>query len=217
MAVRERIMAAATLTCGLCTLLITGLLVRRELVADPGVDKPVKIDRRVWDTLLTGSLRLGPSDAALTIVEFVDFECPACAKFANTVAKLRKAYPNDFAVVFRHFPLDYHKHAMSLAIGAQCAGDQGRFEAFHDTVFASIRTIGSRSLPELGSAIGIPDTSTFGRCISTRDHQWAVVEDRERAVKLGGTGTPTIVIDGKLMRQLVDSTMLDGLIRKARR
>src|SRR5438093_1453862 len=86
----------------------------------------------------------GPEDAAITIVEFSDFQCPHCAEAFPELRKLLRSR-SDVRLVFRHYPLDsscntslpvpLHPNACLAAIAAECAGDQGRFWEYHDVLF----------------------------------------------------------------------------------
>ncbi len=84
--------------------------------------------------------RLGPATAKVTLVEYADFECPACAAYAPVVKQLLAAYPNDVAVVYRHFPLAQHRSAKLAASYAEAAGRQGKFWEMNDRLFATQST-----------------------------------------------------------------------------
>src|SRR3954464_1908378 len=79
---------------------------------------------------------LGPSHAAVTVVEYGDFECPNCKQAAAAVKLLLDRFTGKVRFVFRHFPLeDVHSHALHAAEAAECAGAQGRFWPMHDRLF----------------------------------------------------------------------------------
>jgi cyclophilin family peptidyl-prolyl cis-trans isomerase/protein-disulfide isomerase len=69
----------------------------------------------------------GPADAAVTILEYSDFQCPYCAQLEPILSKLGDAFPNDLRVVFRHFPLNIHDKSILAAQAAEAAGLQGKF------------------------------------------------------------------------------------------
>ena len=77
----------------------------------------------------------GPADAWITIVEFSDFQCPYCATVQATLATVLPEYGTEVRVVFKNYPLSFHRHARTIAIAAECAQAQGRFWQFHDLVF----------------------------------------------------------------------------------
>lgn len=73
------------------------------------------------------SEKIGSSSAKVTVVEFADFQCPACAAWAPTVSDIVQNNPDDVLLVFRHFPLQIHANAQAAAAAAEAAGKQGKF------------------------------------------------------------------------------------------
>lgn len=218
MARREWLLNGATTLCAICTVMVTGVVIRREFFPRrPQVAKPISIDKAEWRNLLSSGHRIGPEKAALTIVEFGDFECPACGAFAKTVARFRKAHPREFAVVFHHYPLDYHDNAMKFAHASECAAEQSDFELFHDAVYAGQRRLGTSRPLDFAIAAGVADTLKFNSCMSDTTRARPIFQDLETARRIGASGTPTIVVEGKLLRQLVDSALLQGFLDERRR
>ena len=79
---------------------------------------------------------LGPADAKVTIVEFSDFECPACRVAEAPMRALLKLYDGKVRLVFKHFPLEHsHRWARTGAIAAECAGRQGKFWEYHHELY----------------------------------------------------------------------------------
>lgn len=80
----------------------------------------------------------GPENAVVTIVEYSDFQCPYCARFASVMAQLKADYPDDIRLVYRHFPLaSIHDKALMATQAAEAAGLQGKFWQMHDFLFAN--------------------------------------------------------------------------------
>jgi len=80
----------------------------------------------------------GPSDALVTIVEYSDFQCPYCARFAATIEQVEEDFPDDVRLIFRHFPLDaIHDKALLAAQASEAAGIQGKFWEMHDYLFTN--------------------------------------------------------------------------------
>ena len=77
----------------------------------------------------------GPKDAKVTIVEFSDFQCPYCTRAANAVKQIKEKYGDKVRFVFRQFPLNFHKKAFKASEAALAANEQGKFWAYHDTLF----------------------------------------------------------------------------------
>lgn len=78
--------------------------------------------------------------ATLTIIEYSDFQCPYCALLAQELSQLVKKHPDEVRVIFRHFPLQSHQHALHAAYATEAAGLQGKFWEMHDRIFAEQST-----------------------------------------------------------------------------
>lgn len=80
----------------------------------------------------------GPEDAKVTIIEFSDFQCPYCQKYAiETLPQIKSEYGDKIRYVFRDYPLPFHSNAKRAAIVASCAGQQGKYFEMHDLLFAN--------------------------------------------------------------------------------
>lgn len=77
----------------------------------------------------------GEKEAAVTIVEYSDFQCPACAYYVPVVKQIASDFPNDVRIIYRHFPLAQHENARAAAYASEAAGLQGRFWEMHDLIF----------------------------------------------------------------------------------
>lgn len=189
----------AILVC--CALVITGLAVRRELVAArPAAVAYADRVRPVpdWRSYATGS-RIGPADAPVTIIEFSDFQCPYCRVMADRLRALRREHPGEVALVYRHFPLSYHPYASSAARASICADRQGRFEAFHDALFARQDSLDDTIWARLAETAGIPDRARFDECLGSEEPLAQVERDIAAGTRLGITGTPAILVNGTLI------------------
>jgi protein-disulfide isomerase len=188
-----------TIVTGLCAVVVTIFVLktwsRRSAVASPD---PITLAPTTWRPLLRSGHRIGSSDAKLTIIEFGDFQCPACGDFERTLDSMRARHPADFAVVFHQFPLRMHPLATPLARASECAANQGRFRAFHDTVYADQRLLGVIPILEIGERAGIPDTEAFHRCIVSTAPVLAIDEDIATARRIGVSGTPGVILNGVL-------------------
>lgn len=191
--------ATAVLVC--CALTVTGLAVRREIGAAPPA--PAAYNPQVrnvgdWRSYVDGS-RMGPADAPVTIVEFSDFQCPYCGTMAGRLRAIREANPGKVTLVYRHFPLEYHPFAGPAAHASICAERQGRFEAYHDAVFAQQDSLHGEVWPELAQVAKIPDLQLFGECMKESEPAQRIERDLAAARKLGVTSTPSILVNGVLV------------------
>jgi len=184
-----------------CALAVTGLAVRRELAAArpaPAAYNPHARSVSDWRGYVDGS-RIGPADAAVTIVEFSDFQCPFCGTMAERLRALREANPGKVALVYRHFPLQYHPFAAPAAHASICAERQGRFEAYHDLVFVRQDSLHGEVWPELAEAARIPDLPRFSECMKESEPARRIERDLAAGRKLGVTSTPSILVNGTLV------------------
>jgi protein-disulfide isomerase len=140
---------------------------------------------------------------------YSDFQCPYCAKFAReTLPGIEERYvrTGKVLVAFRQFPLPNHQHAHKAAEAAVCAGQQGKFWAFHDALFANQGALDSANLVGHARRVGINPTR-FASCIAGETA--SIVEaDRASGETLGVNGTPSF---------LVGAMLADGRVRIAKR
>lgn len=139
---------------------------------------------------------LGDSSASIEVTEFSDFECPACATAAHWLDSLRTVEGGvRFRVRFRHHPLTaIHTSAMTAAVAAECAADQGKFAAMHDSLFAGQARLGIHAWTAYAAEAGVPDTAALARCMRAGDARRRVEADLAAGRRLGVSGTPTLVI-----------------------
>jgi protein-disulfide isomerase len=198
-----------------CAALVTGALVRREIFPAPSVSSPAVTIAR-WETLVSAGHQMGPEQAAATIVEFSDFQCPSCAAAQSELRKLREMYPRDVAVVYRHFPLEAgHPYARRAAIASECAAEQGRFERFHDLLFQRQDSIGRMPWERFARLAGVPSRSRFADCLSARRPEARVNRDLATADSLGLQGTPTLLVNGRRFDGSPGFPVLEQQVRQA--
>lgn len=123
----QRTEAALSITLTLCAVAMVGLLGYRTLVADrAGAQQfdqgPVRVGSPA--RFVEGGIHVGPKDAIVTVAEFADFECPACAAFSSDLKAVMEEHPQEIAYVFHHFPLRQHRFARPAARVAECAHEQ---------------------------------------------------------------------------------------------
>lgn len=192
----ERAVNLATVIVALCAVVVTArsLTTRRPA---PSNDRGPPTAISNWPGILDSARWMGPRTAKVVILEFSDFECPFCARFASHVLPaVRRRYAADVAVAFRHWPLANHQNAMPAAIAAECAGAQGVFEQFHQIVFAKRDSLGSKSFGAFAKEAGVRDSAEFARCVADQRPKEAIEADVRAAKAVGGRGTPTVVVNG---------------------
>jgi protein-disulfide isomerase len=141
---------------------------------------------------------LGPDDAAVTIIEFSDFQCPFCARVVPTIKQIEEEFGDSVRIVFRDFPLSFHQQAQKAAEAAECADDQGKFWEMHDKLFENQNALGIDSLKQYANELGL-DGGEFDSCLDSGKHAEEVRKDFADGQQAGVTGTPAFFINGKLV------------------
>jgi protein-disulfide isomerase len=138
---------------------------------------------------------LGDPDASVTVVEYGDFECPYCASAAPVLHRLVAESEGGVRLVFRHFPLpDVHPYALTAALAAEAAGEQGGFWSMHDVLFAHQDRLTDADLRSYGTGLGLDGDRLVGPAVQRFGDK--VEADFAGGVALGVPGTPTLFIDG---------------------
>ena len=139
---------------------------------------------------------MGPANAPVTIVEFSDFQCPYCKLSLPTIKEILAKYPGKVRVVYRDYPGPNHPHAQQAAEAAQCAGDQGKFWEYHDSLFERQAPGTGWNFIELAKEIGL-NQDALAACLNTGLYRKEVAKDLRDGFKLGITSTPTFFINGR--------------------
>jgi protein-disulfide isomerase len=148
-----------------------------------------------------GRFLAGDASAPLILVEFGDFECPFCRRFAMTLKMLQRTHGDSLAVVFVHFPLtSIHRLAIPAARASECAHEQGRFSQYHDVLFENQESLAVQSWRSLAEYAAVPDLAAFDECVARPEPVAAAEVGREFGRKLGVLGTPSVMINGWLFR-----------------
>jgi protein-disulfide isomerase len=141
---------------------------------------------------------LGPSHAALTLVEYGDFECPNCKQAAPTVKLLLERFSDRVRLVFRHFPLEeVHPHALTAALAAEAAGGQGKFWHMHDLLFENQSHLKPRQLRAYAAKLDL-DMVRYDADMADELYLQRVREHIDSGSQSGVRATPTFFINGKV-------------------
>jgi protein-disulfide isomerase len=138
----------------------------------------------------------GPADAAVTLVEYGDYECPYCGAAYPIVKEVQARLGDTLRFVFRNFPITTsHPHAEHAAEAAEAAAAQGRFWELHDLLYENQRRLGDADLHGYAETLGL-DVEQFDRELSEHVHAPRVREDFMSGVRSGVNGTPTFFVNG---------------------
>jgi len=137
----------------------------------------------------------GPTDAAVTLVEYGDYECPSCGAAYPVVKQLQRRLGDDLRFVFRDFPLtQIHPHAEAAAEAADSAGDQGAFWDYHDILFENQDALTHRDLVRYARELRL-DVDQFAGELEDHANLDRVRQDFESGIESGVNGTPTFFIN----------------------
>ncbi|MDC0670979.1 DsbA family protein [Nannocystis radixulma] len=139
---------------------------------------------------------VGPADAPVLLVAFMDFECPFCRKAATEgIAELRRRYPNDLRIAYRQLPLPIHASADSAARAVVAADRQDQFWAYAERLFAAPR-LGRRTYAEIARELGL-DEARFLADLDSAEVAHVVRDDLVYARRLGLDATPAFFVNGR--------------------
>jgi protein-disulfide isomerase len=167
-------------------------------------------------------IAMGREDAPVLIHEFADFQCPACAQFAQFGTPLiKERYVDTGTVRYVHYDLplvSIHPHAFVAARAGRCADEQGGFWEYHDELYAHQRSWSGVDdvvplLVQYAGAVGL-DRAGFERCLRSARHADEITRNMRLAESLGVRGTPTIFINGQ-RAEIRTLEELEGMIRAA--
>jgi protein-disulfide isomerase len=165
--------------------------------------QPARAERpdpnRRYSVNTKGSPAKGPENAKVTIVEFLDFQCPYCARARLTLDQIEKEYGDRVRVVFKHLPLRTHTKSPAAHAAAEAAHRQKKFWEMYDAIFANQREMTPEKYVEYAKEIGL-DVEQFKRDVASADVKERIDADAKEAASLGVTGTPGFFINGKFLR-----------------
>ena len=154
----------------------------------------------------------GEEAAAVTVVEYGDFECPFCGEAYRIVKELERRYSDRVRFVFRHFPLPHvHPYAQRAAEVAEAAAAQGKFWEMHDYLFEHQPSLAVPDLLRYAAALDL-DADRIREELDERVYRDRVLADVASGQKSGVPGTPAFFVNGRFMDQGWDLRRLSAAI-----
>lgn len=182
---------------------VAGIAVLSYLASQGSKNRIITLDTNLPPVTSQGYV-IGSPTAPVEIVEFGDFECPSCARFAElTEPDLRAQYVNTGKVRFRFidYPLSMHRNTLNASNAAACADEQGKFWEMHDLLFATQHLWNGEATSDpdthfksLGTQIPGLDAAKLNECIDSRRNMAKVQSHLKIAVDRGLNGTPTFIV-----------------------
>jgi protein-disulfide isomerase len=212
----EVLLNAALAAAALCAVGTSALVVDREFglgILRPVADGTVVEEVADWRSYGAAGHQIGPTDAPVSVVVFADYQCPYCEVLHTTLGDMLAEDPTSVRVVLRHFPLRVSSREAALA--AECADAQGRFIEYHNMLYAVRDSIGHIPWRSLAERVGVADPNRLEKCVADRHYDTQVTEDREAALRLGGRGTPMMLVNSKLVYGSLPQEVLEEVIAQA--
>jgi protein-disulfide isomerase len=148
---------------------------------------------------LEGDPILGSPDAPVTIIEFSEFQCPFCGRYANeTFPKIKEDYADTgkVKIVFKNFPLPSHDKAQKAAEAGECALEQGKFWEYKEKLFQNQQALSVDDLKKHAQDLGL-NIEQFNSCLDSGKFAAEVGDDLKEGQAAGVSGTPTFLINGE--------------------
>lgn len=157
----------------------------------------------------------GDADAAVTLVEYGDYECPYCGRAYPAVRRIQKLMGERLRFVFRNFPLNtIHEHASEAAQAAEAAAGQGKFWPMHDLLYENQANLADVDLRQYALKAGL-EIYRFEADMAGETYAKKVRDDFRGGVRSGVNGTPTFFINGYRFNEVVNYENLRAAVRAA--
>lgn len=138
----------------------------------------------------------GPDNAAITLVEYGDFQCPYCAMAHQNLLRVEESLGGDLRVVFRHFPLiQIHGYAFLGSEAAEAAGRQGKFWEMHDLIFGHQERLSPKGIIEFAATLDL-NMEKFEMDMNDESIVDRIQADFDGGLRSGVKGTPSFFLNG---------------------
>jgi protein-disulfide isomerase len=197
---------------GVVSLLFLGFFIWAVMVSKNKSSTPVKLSNSGQSS--------SSNSASLTLVEFGDFQCPACRAYEPAAKEVRKQFKDKVNFVFKHFPLkSAHPNAMVAAVAAEAAGIQGKFWEFHDLLYENqsdwaVLPNPTTKFEEYALSLDL-DIDKFTQDLKDKKLEKEINAQLEEGIKAGVGGTPTFFLNGVLIQPNQNFNSFKQIIDKA--
>ncbi|MBI3634113.1 MAG: DsbA family protein [Candidatus Yonathbacteria bacterium] len=161
----------------------------------------------------------GSKNPKVTLVEYGDFQCPACGAYYPVVEKVLEEYKDRLSFTYRHFPLPQHKNALNASYAAEAAGKQGKFWEMYTMIFEhqsdwSEETNAGKTFEGYAKSLNL-DMIQFATDVNSSTTKDSVAHDKETGLSAGVNSTPSFYLNGKRMQNPRGYEELKALIEYA--
>ncbi len=171
-------------------------------------------DTQLSEIVFESAPRIGSVAAPLTIIEYGDFQCPACKTVSPIMEKIRQKYSTNISHIWIHTPNVFrHNQAMQAARASQCAHEQARFLDFHDELFINQQDLSVSLSNQIAVALNL-NKERFESCLQNEDTQKIIDAHQEFSQRSGVSATPTIVIGTETIEGEFSFEQIDAIIQQ---
>jgi len=177
------------------------------------------IDKKLLEVVPDDYIK-GNKDASVTFVEYLDFECEACAFYYPLLKQLAEEFKNEVRFVNRYFPLPGHQNGLPAALAVEAAGRQGKYWEMHNILYENQKSWGEKQFPDptifegYAKQIGL-NIDQFKKDVTSAGVSNRVNRDKDSGIKLGVSATPTFYLNGEKLPNPRSVEELKSLIRAA--
>lgn len=150
---------------------------------------------QVYDIPTGKSPIIGNPKAPVSVVAFLDFQCPYCARVYPTLQQLLAKYPKDVNLIIKHYPLPMHRFAEKAACAALAAEKQKKYEKMAEILFANFNQINDQTIPQYAQQAGL-DMKKFDKDIADAEPAAVIAADKQLAQQMKVRAVPTLFVNG---------------------
>lgn len=185
---------------GIATLVILlGGMFLMNKVSTGSVDTSKKVDAK--KLVKSNSYKTGAKDGKVMVVEFADFQCPACGAAHPIIKQMLQEYKGkSVTFIFRHFPLPQHANAVPASEAVEAAGEQGKFWQMYDKLFESQEDWSEKNnaveiFSGYAKTLGL-DIDKFKKSVEESKYREKILADQKDGIDIGVNSTPTFFVNG---------------------
>jgi len=147
---------------------------------------------------ITNSPFIGAENSPITIIAFIDYQCPYCKQYELVIQQVVDKYANKIKLIFKHFPLPFHEFAKNAALASLAANDQGKFWEFHVKLFENSPNLCNEVIQKIAKELRL-DIDRFNNKMKSPEFKLLVKNDSLEGMRVGIIGTPTVYVNKKLL------------------
>jgi protein-disulfide isomerase len=141
---------------------------------------------------------IGPANAPVTLIHYLDYQCPYCVRVAPTIERIAAEYPDGVRIVFKMHPLAFHAQAPLAAEAALAAHAQGKFLPMHKKLLESSASLSRDKILAIAAEIGL-DVPRFTKDVDAKASAATIARETQEVVGIGATGTPATFVNGRFV------------------